>query len=139
MRPVVALMCVLVTAAPAISKAQRPSGSLPEPRRQGIPPSLLGLIYKDGATGTIIYVETDARHVAAISPDGKLLWRKDPFVDANLQPYRVSRPTIVLLGPQPSGELPEGASAPVATIAYNSSQFGLINIKDGHFTFLGQN
>ena len=41
-------------------------------------------VCKDPTTGTLLYVESDGRHVAAISRDGKLLWNKDPFKDAHL-------------------------------------------------------
>src|ERR1035438_2943037 len=32
-------------------------------------------VYKDRHSTTTLYVETDGRHVAAISGDGKLLWK----------------------------------------------------------------
>ena len=35
-------------------------------------------VYKDPTSGTLFYVETDGRHVVAISSEGKLLWSKDP-------------------------------------------------------------
>src|SRR6185437_8879935 len=53
------------------------------------------LAYRDKQTGVLLYVESDGRHLAAISPQGELLWVRDPFVDKNLCPYRTARPTIV--------------------------------------------
>jgi hypothetical protein len=108
----------------------------PAPLRDGLPPALMGLIYKDPATNVIIYVETDGRHVAAISPDGKLLWRKNPFVDAGMQPYRLARPTINYVGP---GRAPAAdAGGVMVSIGFNSSQSGEMDIATGHFRFEGQ-
>src|SRR6266699_2422949 len=58
-------------------------------------------VYKDPASGTLLYLETDGRHVAAISSRGKLLWIKDPFKDAHLSYYRTDKPQIVYIGPIP--------------------------------------
>jgi len=139
MRPVIACLILLAVGSEPLSAASEPAGPPPlaEQLRQGIPAAVLGLIYKDAATGVILYVETDGRHVAAISPGGKLLWRKDPFIDAGMQPYRVARPTISYIGPS-RWTPPGGSPAPSAAISYSSSQGGVINIADGHFTFLGQ-
>ena len=41
-------------------------------------------VYKDPISGTLLYIESDGRHVAAISAQGKLLWNKDPFKDAHV-------------------------------------------------------
>jgi hypothetical protein len=134
-------MIIVVAGSASTIAASEPAVAPPlaEPLREGIPPAVEGLIYKDAATGVIIYVETDGRHVAAISPDGKLLWRKDPFIDAGMRSYRLARPTIARVGPAPNWTPPGGALTPGAAISYDSSQFGVINIADGRFTFLGQN
>ena len=58
-------------------------------------------VYKDPGSGTLFYVETDGRHVAAISGEGKLLWSKDPFKDGHLPFYRTEKPQIVYIGPPP--------------------------------------
>jgi hypothetical protein len=95
------------------------------PVRDGYPPAISGLIYRDATANVIIYVETDGRHVVAISPDGKILWRKDPFVDAGLQPYRMPRPTIALVGPCRSGVgSRDEVLGNVFCLRYSSSQFG---------------
>jgi len=95
--------------------------------------------YKDSASGTLLYVETDGRHVAAISCDGKLLWDRDPFKDAHLPFYRTEKPQIVYIGPaskfrDPAGEKPEG----FVEISFNNSQFGTMGIRSGDFHFRGQ-
>ena len=48
------------------------------PLRDGYPPAISGLVYKDAATSILIYVETDGRHVVAFTPDGKILWTQGP-------------------------------------------------------------
>jgi hypothetical protein len=63
-------------------------------------------VYKDPNSGTLFYVETDGRHLAAVSDKGKLLWTKDPFKDAHLPFYRTEKPQIVFIGPAPRGVHP---------------------------------
>jgi hypothetical protein len=91
-------------------------------------------VYKDPTSGTLIYVETDGRHVAAISFAGKLLWNRDPFTDAHLPLYRTEKPQIVYIGPDPAG----GEPGKFVAIAFNSSQFGVMRISNGEFRFRGQ-
>src|SRR3954452_21042141 len=55
-------------------------------------------VYKDPRSGTLLYLETDGRHIAAISGDGKLLWNRDPFEDSHLSFYRTEKPQIVYMG-----------------------------------------
>lgn len=110
------------------------------PVRDGYPPAISGLIFKDGIANTIVYVETDGRHVVAISPTGKILWRKDPFVDAGLQPYRGPRPTIVSVGSSgPRCSLQPKDVGKVFCLSYSSSQFGVMDFATGKFTLEGQN
>ena len=96
-------------------------------------------VYKDQKGGTLLYVETDGRHVAAISRDGRLLWNRDPFNDAHLPFYRTEKPQIVYIGlaskfHHPAGEKPES----FVEISFNSSQAGLMRISNGEFHFSGQ-
>jgi hypothetical protein len=119
--------CVLAIFAPAALAQSAPPR--PSPVRDGYPGALMGLIHKDSASGIIIYVETDGRHVVAISPEGKILWRKDPFIDAGLMPYRMARPTISFIGAGRDGTI---------GIRFNSSQSGTMDIATGAFTFDGQ-
>jgi hypothetical protein len=95
--------------------------------------------YKDPDTGTLLYVETDGRHLAALSGDGKLLWNRDPFMDAHLDFYRTEKPQIVYLGPvSKSNPYIRGERDKFVAISFNNSQFGVIRIRDGDFKFLGQ-
>lgn len=93
--------------------------------------SITPIIHKDSKTGTYFYVESDGRHITAFSSEGTLLWRKNPFEDANLWPYRVSKPIIVSVEDFPESN--------ILLIRYNSSQFGSLNKATGKFTFGGQN
>jgi hypothetical protein len=96
-------------------------------------------VYKDPTSGTLFYIETDGRHVAAISGEGKLLWSKDPFKDAHLRFYRTEKPQIVYIGPPPKGARPAGEkSNGFISIEFNSTQSGLMRISNGEFLFLGQ-
>ena len=96
-------------------------------------------VYKDPTSGTLFYVETDGRHVVAISSEGKLLWSKDPFKDAHLPFYRTEKPQIVFIGPALKGvHPPSKESNKFVSIAFNSSQSGLLRMSNGDFEFLGQ-
>lgn len=95
------------------------------------------LTYRDPESGILFFVESDRRHVAAINREGRVLWDRDPFVDGHLKPYRVAFPEISYVG-----EIPSWAKArrerPSIGIGFNSSQFGLLDIETGGFTFVGQ-
>ena len=99
-------------------------------------------VYKDPHSTTTLYVETDGRHVAAISGDGKLLWNKDPFKDGRLRFYRTKNPQIIYIGPVSKSRPYAGPYAGrepdnFAAITFNNSQFGLLRISNGEFKFLG--
>jgi hypothetical protein len=99
-------------------------------------------VYKDPHSTTTLYVETDGRHVAAISGDGTLLWNKDPFKDGHLSFYRTKNPQIIYIGPvsksRPcAGPYAGGEPDNFAAITFNNSQFGLLRIGNGEFKFLG--
>lgn len=92
-------------------------------------PITLPYAYRDADSGIVFYVESDGRHVSAISPEGKLLWSRDPFAEAHLAFYRTRAPRIVFIG-RYKGNL---------AISFNSTQSGNLDIKTGDFTFTGQN
>jgi hypothetical protein len=71
-----------------------------------IPPRPL-LAYRDPSSGITFHVESDGRHLAAIDKNGKLIWNRNPFVDANACPYRSAHPYIAWIGPP--GGYPEYA------------------------------
>ena len=54
------------------------------------PPISLPYTFRDADSGIVFYVESDGRHVSAISPEGKILWSRDPFLDAHLEQDRKS-------------------------------------------------
>ncbi len=89
------------------------------------------LIFRDPVTQNYFYVESDGRHVTAFAPDGRILWHRNPFVDANLAPYRKSKPVIVWIGRSLNDKGSLG-------ISFNSSQFGRLNEATGDFHFEGQ-
>jgi hypothetical protein len=94
-------------------------------------------VYKDQETGILFYVESDGRHVAAIAPEGKILWHRDPFVEAGLKPYRNDRPRIVYLG-KPHEGMTKGREGKYISIGFDSTQFGIMDFKKGEFVFMGQ-
>jgi hypothetical protein len=83
----------------------------------------------DPVTGNCFYVEADGRHVAAYAADGELIWRRNPFVDANMKPYLFTKPVILEIGRNRFREL---------IILFNSSQGGSLDDKTGDFKFGGQ-
>jgi len=95
--------------------------------------------YKDPHSGIILYVESDARHLSAISPTGKLIWTRDPFKDAHLEFYRTKHPQIAQIGPGPNGASVKGNPRGFVYLEFNSSQFGRLRISDGEFFIEGQN
>jgi hypothetical protein len=97
--------------------------------------------YKDKESGTIFYVESDGRHVVALDTDAKILWNRNPFVDGKLQPYRTERPVITYIGApekEDAERLKTTGSGKFVAISFNSTQFGVLDVKNGDFTFEGQ-
>jgi hypothetical protein len=95
--------------------------------------------YRDPHSGIILYVESDARRVSAISSAGKLLWTRDPFKDAHLEFYRTKQPQIAQIGPGSNGVAIKGIPRGFVYLEFNSSQFGRLRISDGEFFLEGQN
>ncbi|HEV7404429.1 MAG TPA: hypothetical protein VGO11_15925 [Chthoniobacteraceae bacterium] len=85
-------------------------------------------------THVVYYLESDGRTVSAISPEGKILWHRDPLRDAGVGPYRYAKP--VINGFIFADKTPEPKAL---SIGYNSSQFGLLDLATGDFRFQGQN
>lgn len=95
------------------------------------------LAYSDKTLQVVFYADTDGRHLSAIGFDGKVLWTRSPFVDAHLKPYRVAEPRIVRIGP-PRPWMIKGAKGSFVAISFESTQFGLVDVKSGDFILLGQ-
>ena len=94
-------------------------------------------VYRDPHSGTILYVESNGQHVAAISGDGKLLWIREPHKDVPL--YRTEKPQIIYIGPVPKWDSAvKDNPNKFAAITFNNSQFGLLKISNGEFEFIGQ-
>ena len=99
-------------------------------------------VLEDAKTRIIFYLESDGRHISAISPEAKLLWSRDPFVDSKLTPYRLKRPLIYyfdFVDPvwwKIHSYL--GRADEFIGISFTSSQSGVIKKETGDFTFLGQ-
>jgi hypothetical protein len=89
------------------------------------------MAFKDPHTRISLYVESDGRHIAAIDPDGKLLWVRNPFEDRHLCPYRSPRPVI--------GRLEAAKFDDHVIVQFDSSQFGVIDEITGDFVLEGQN
>jgi hypothetical protein len=97
--------------------------------------------YLDPQTQTVFYVETDGRHLSAIGPDGKLLWTRNPYVDTGSHYYR-RKEVIVYLGPLSTEYTQlmkkQHVAGPFIGIAFDSTQFGALDVKTGNFFNLGQ-
>lgn len=91
----------------------------------------------DAITGVVYEVHEDRRTVSASKADGTLIWRVNPFKDAGLEPYRMKHPIIVDFGKAPS-HYPAGQRDRYLSLGFNSSQFGVIELSTGAFTFAGQ-
>lgn len=109
------------------------------------PPIALPYTYKDADTGIIFYVESDGHHVAALDKNGTILWFKQPALDGNLPPYSATRPQpnplIVWFGAlteNQSERLKKTGSGKFIGISFSSRQFGVLDVKNGDFTFQGQ-
>lgn len=100
--------------------------------------------FRDNQTGILLYVETDGRHLAALGADGKLLWVRNPFEDSKSCPYRTIRPKLVGIAPLPPALERQAMyymkrNGPFVEIAFNSSQFGAVDLTTGDYLELGQN
>lgn len=130
--------------------------------------------FRQTESGITFTVEMDGRHIIATDNTGKVLWRRNPFVDFGMCPYRSPHPYIVWIGPPGAGygaewhiDSPATARPDAMTnanivkmlsglpakypvpkprqddrflgLAFDSSQFGYLNIRNGDFYFSGQN
>jgi hypothetical protein len=100
--------------------------------------------FRDNQTGILLYVETDGRHLAALGADGKLLWVRNPFEDSKSCPYRTIRPKLIGIAPLPPALERQAMyymkrNGPFVEIAFNSSQFGAVDLTTGDYLELGQN
>jgi hypothetical protein len=104
------------------------------------------MVFKDPHTGISFYVESDGRHLAAISPEGGLLWVRNPFEDRHLCQYRTPRPVIDRMEAADSGQhvisirnWNGDVTHDVLFLQFDSSQYGVIDQITGDFYPEGQN
>jgi len=124
-----------------------PTKKRPKPDYVEWDPSLAKpLSFKDPNTSTFFYVESDGRHLAAISSDGKLLWVRNPFEDRHLCPYRTPRPTIIGIESAKSDKHTAAIrywggdiSHDLLFVQFSGSQFGVIDQITGDYFPEGQN
>jgi hypothetical protein len=89
----------------------------------------------DSLSGDRFILDTTQIIVTAINYKNDTLWSTDPWKDYKLPIYRVNRPKITyfILTKNEHTNNQE-----VIWIAYNNSQFGILNKKTGKFTWFGQ-
>jgi hypothetical protein len=112
------------------------------------PARAIPMSYKDPRTSITIYVESDGRHLAAMDEHGKLLWVRNPWEEAHaFCPYRTPRPvlsslTMVEFTSLHWSNLKSRGVNPAhrfITVAFDSSQFGVLDESTGDFFPEGQN
>jgi hypothetical protein len=105
------------------------------------------MAYKDSRTSISFYVESNGRRLAAIDPNGKLLWVRNPYEDSRFCQYRTPRPVIHFMEameiPEKLAELLQqrgiDTSHKFLSIKFDSSQFGVLDEVTGDFFPMGQN
>jgi len=111
------------------------------------PDSAKPFTFKDPRSYISFYVESDGRHLAAIDAVGKLLWVRNPFVDAHLCPRGNPRPSIVSLSTVDidahRAEKMRAAGIDPSHlflgIKFDSSLFGVVDENNGDFQMWGEN
>jgi hypothetical protein len=99
-------------------------------------------ILRDSKTGIVFYLESDRRHVCAISPDGKLLWSRNPFVDAKVKSFQPPWPIIYTFKfVDPSWWKIHSYLGPAAdfiSVDFTPIQFGVIKKQTGELIWMGE-
>jgi len=93
--------------------------------------------YADKKLQIVFYAESEGRHLSAIDFDGRVLWTRNPFVDAQLKPYRVAEPRIISIYPPLPWMVADQKRSFIA-IQFESTQVGVVDVKSGDFVLLGQ-
>ena len=89
------------------------------------------IVFLDSVSKLYFYVESDGRHVSAFTSEGTLLWNRDLFVDAKLEPYRFTKPVILSI------ERKNNLNG-IIMITFNSTQMISIDANSGEPTILGR-
>lgn len=102
--------------------------------------------YRDRATKIVCRVQPDRQHVIAYGPDGKVLWSRDVSAEVDYEggPFRIPKaPTIFFIGPTNAWTLKimkdrGNGSGHFVGVTFASGIFGVIDLKNGDFTLVGQ-
>ena len=94
--------------------------------------------YVPAGGSTLLYVETDGKHLSAIALTGEILWTKVPHEETGLEAYRTDNPRIVYIGPADESALRGRSASDYVSISFNNSQALLVNMETGAFELLGQ-
>ena len=86
--------------------------------------SMTPIVYREPISGTVLYVESDRRHVSAISQEGKVLWFRDPFADLGYHPVWDRNPGIVKIGATADGKH--------VVLSYGRSLTGTVDLATGN-------
>jgi hypothetical protein len=128
----------------ALTKTPETKGAAPTTRAWPIAPfnivynnnneTISPLTYADKKNGLIYRVESDGRHVSASTGDGKQLWRRNPFVDAQMEQYRQTKPVIRAIGA--ARDLGYTGDPDTIWIRFSSSQIGYLDPATGDFYYV---
>ena len=97
MRTQIGKILLVLAWAMALAAPAHAQGSEHEPCKAGWPePFAAGqpFLLNDPRSGLMLYVESDGRHMAAITREGNILWQRDLFGDPNLERLFVPPPRI---------------------------------------------
>ena len=105
-------------------------------RRMHLRQALYPIHVTDKETGIVYEVQSDRRTITATKPDGTIVWKVNPFVDAKLKPYRSDHPFIVEIW-SPKTNV-SNRKAPYLSIVFTGGQCGDLDLASGRYTYTGQ-
>jgi hypothetical protein len=99
------------------------------------------LSFKDEASGVLLYVETDRKHVAAIDKDGKILWHKEITQVVTLKSRGDKEAAVIFVGKPTDWSLKvmkeRGKAGTYIGVGFNTKEFGVIDQQTGEYTSMG--
>lgn len=94
----------------------------------------------DSQTNNYYVLDSQHIYITAFNKDGIKLWQTDPWKDNGIEEYRTKRPLIVWfqfgLSHREYDQRYKGHK--VIHISYSNSQFGELDLANGHYYFAGQ-
>jgi hypothetical protein len=87
------------------------------------------------APDTGVVFRTDGRFLVATALGGHRIWRRDPH--RNISTYRTPAPCISYLGAPEDWQVHRWVGHFIG-LAFDNSQFGVVDAATGDFTFMGQ-